>query len=66
MKRKRWTDGWHEVNCDFSYYVYNGKLMCANMRGEHLTPYKRNHKGGYDNATGIKANKRNYDRIYWV
>lgn len=65
QKRMIWSEGWHEVDSNFSYYVESGKLMHGNSMGEHLTPYKKNPNGGYDNARGIAANKRNYDRIYW-
>lgn len=65
QKRMSWTDGWHEVDSNFSYYVENGCLLYGSFSGESLTPYKKNPNGGYDNASGIKATKRNYDRIIW-
>lgn len=65
MERTRWTDGWHRVDNNFSYYVENGCLMYGDFCGFSLTPYKKNPKGGYDNKSGIKANKRNYEKLIW-
>ena len=65
MARMSWTDGWHYVDRDFAYYVENGKIMRGDYKGELRAPYKLNPHGGYDNAGGIKANKRNYDKLIW-
>lgn len=66
MERISWTDGWHEVNSYFSYYVEGGKIMYGKCRWRHeLIPYIQDESGGLNNASGIKANKRNYDKLIW-
>ena len=66
QKRMSWSNGWHTVNDNFSYYVEDGCLLRGTYSGETVYPYLKGARfGGYDNASGIKANKRNYERIYW-
>ena len=65
MERMSWTDGWHKVDNHFSYYVGGGKIMYGNCRGYELIPYIQDKSGGLNNASGIKANKSNYDKLIW-
>lgn len=66
QKRMSWTEGWHEVHDDFSYLVENGCLVRGIYDGKTVYPYLPDKRcGGYDNASGIAASKRNYDRVEW-
>lgn len=66
QKRMSWTEGWHEVHEDLSYLVENGCLVRGIYDGRTVYPYLHDKRcGGYDNASGIAANKRNYDRVEW-
>ena len=66
QKRMSWSEGWHEIHENFRYFVENGCLVRGVSYGKNVSPYLKNARfGGYDNASGIAANKRNYDRVYW-
>lgn len=66
QKRMSWSEGWHEVNENFSYFIQNGCLVRGLSYGHPVYPYLKNTRfGGYDNASGISASKRNYDRVCW-
>ena len=64
--RMSWSNGWHTVNDNFAYYVEEGRMIRGTYYGKTVYPYlKAPRFGGYDNASGIRANKRNYDRVEW-
>ena len=66
QKRMSWSEGWHEVNENFCYFVEGGCLIRGVAFGRTVYPYLKDTRfGGYDNASGIAANKRNYDRVEW-
>ena len=61
MKRKVYTDGWHE-RCGLSFYVENGRLIRGVMDGRTMYPYRIT-KDGMDNVSGIAAK---YGLMNWV
>ena len=65
VPRMSWKDGWHEDG-KLDYYIENGRLIRGVYNGLTVYPYVYSKYGGYDNASGIKANKRNYDRVIWM
>lgn len=65
FKRMSWAEGWHEDG-KLDYYIENGCLISGVMHGRTVYPYVQCATGGYNNASGIKANKRNYDRVIWL
>lgn len=65
--RMSWKDGWHAFG-DMGYYVENGKLMRGMMDGRTVYPYlpvSKRYGGGWDDTSGIVANRRNFDRVSW-
>ena len=63
--RMSWKDGWHEDG-KLDYYIENGCLVRGVYNGKTVYPYVSSKVGGYDNMSGIKACKRNYERISWM
>lgn len=64
QKRMSWSDGWHTDGA-LDYYIENGRIMRGIYDGKTVYPYLPCKEGGYDNASGIAANKRNYERVSW-
>ena len=64
-KRMSWKDGWHEDG-KLDYYIENGCLVRGVYNGKTVYPYVSSKVGGHDNVSGIKACKRNFDRISWM
>lgn len=64
QKRMSWSDGWHTDGA-LDYYIENGRIMRGIYDGKIVYPYLPCKEGGYDNASGIAANKRNYERVSW-
>ena len=66
QSRMSWSNGWHNVNDYFAYYVEAGCLVRGIYYGKTVYPYQKDTRfGRYDNVSGIRANKRNYDRVEW-
>lgn len=64
QERMSWKDGWH-TDGNLDYYIEDGRILRGIYGGKTVYPYLPCEDGGYDNASGIKANKRNYDRVSW-
>ena len=69
MEKAKWTDGWHEDSESLAYLVEAGCIK-RGVRTDHngqkaVYPYIKSKRGGYDLKTDLKANKRNFERIYW-
>lgn len=71
MKTK-WTDGWHDVEgSTLRYYIEDG-MFVRGTSGEGFNirtvyPYLPCKTGGYDNCSReLKANLRNFKKIYWT
>ena len=66
QNRMRRSNGWHTVNDNFAYYVEDGSLVRGTYSGKTVYPYQKDTRfGGYDNVSGIRANKSNYDKVEW-
>lgn len=69
MKRMTWKDGWHKIYENLSIYIENGIIErgVARTRNGYVTayPYISDGHGGYDRAYGVKANKRNFEKLYF-
>lgn len=63
--RMSWSDGWHEDG-KLDYYIEDGRLIRGVMYGKTVYPYVSCTPSGYNNVSGIKANKRNYNRVIWL
>lgn len=65
MERMNWKDGWHSGEW-YDYYIENGVFVCGlSYEGKPVKPYIESKDGGYDRVYNMKANKRNYGKIYW-
>ena len=64
QKRMSWLNGWH-TDGNLDYYIENGRILRGVYDGKTVYPYLPCKEGGYDNASGIAANKRNYNRVCW-
>lgn len=66
-KRMSWKDGWHEWG-QLNYYIEDGRLLRGVWNGAPVYPYLpafEKYGGGWDSAYGIRANKRNFNRVSW-
>ena len=65
MERMNWKDGWNKAG-NFSYYIENGIFVRGlSHEGRPVKPFVKSKAGGYDRVYNMKANKRNYEKIYW-
>ena len=64
MERMSWKDGWH-TDGRISYYIENGVLIRGKIDERPANPYVKAKGCGYDRVYNMKANKRNYFKIYW-
>lgn len=73
MARMNWKDGWHSATW-FDYYIENGLFVrgllhngisSISNNGKTVYPYVESKDGGYDRVYDMKANKRNFSKIYW-
>lgn len=69
MKRFSWSDGWHTINSSLDIYIEDGVFVRGTYgHGIDATPcypYLPSREGGLDRAYGVKANKRNFERLTW-
>lgn len=66
MKRMNWRDGWHNDGY-IDYYIENGVIVRGVTNdGKPVKPFIESKEGGYDRVYNMKANKRNYEKIYWL
>ena len=64
MERMNWKDGWHNYN-SIEYYIENGVFVRGKIGELPVKPYVESKDGGYDRVYNLKANKRNFFKIYW-
>lgn len=64
FKRMDWSDGWHTSGV-LEYRIEDGCFKNGVKNGKPVYPYLLCKTGGYDNVYGIKACKRNWERISW-
>ena len=55
-KRRIYTDGWHDINDRFGFWVENGCIIRGIRSGLAVYPYRPNRRfGGLDNVSGVSA-----------
>lgn len=67
MERMHWTDGWH-IDGVRGYYIENGIFVRGLTNdGKAVYPYikKLQWRRDFERVYNMKANKRNYEKIYW-
>ena len=63
MARMNWKDGWHNYN-SIEYYIENGVFVRGKIGELPVRPYLES-EDGYYRVYNLKANKRNFFKIYW-
>ena len=64
MERMNWQDGWHTDGI-IEYYIENGVYIRGKLNEKPVAPYVASKNGGYDRVYNMKANKKNYEKLYW-
>ena len=66
---KKWTNGRHDVSDRFAYFVEyewidRGVVYDKNGGAKAVYPYVKDRSGGF-RAAFLKANKRNFEKVWW-
>lgn len=67
--RMSWSDGWHTIDSGLDIYIEDGVFVRGTLghglEERPVYPYTRCRTGGYDRAYGVKACKRNFEKLSW-